>query len=365
MPNFAGTWTLTTQAQAKGAGIWPTIPGAPTIGTATAASSSTITVTFTANAANPGYPTPTFTATSNPGGFTGTSATSPITVGGLTAGTSYTFTVTATNYAGTSAASAASNSAIPLVPGIQRTIFGFGLNASSSAVSMTNIVSPTGVVAADVTGVGTGRGSLAAATYGTDKAIFGFGIAADYTAITNLVSNTGVVASNTTGVGTARGSISATGYGTDKAIFGFGFTGSAMVSITNLVSNTGVVATDTAGAGGVSVRADRAALIYGTSGQAMFAYGLNSGFSTVTNDINLVSNTGVVASNTSGAGTARNTLAAANYGSSGQGIFAYGVTTSARVNISNLVSNTGVVATDTTGVGTARNSLAAAGFSLS
>jgi len=30
--------------------------------------------------------------------------------------------------------------------------------------------------------------------------------------------------------------------------------------------------------------------------------------------------------------------------------------------MTNLVSNTGVVATDTTGVGTARNSLAAAGY---
>ena len=33
--------------------------------------------------------------------------------------------------------------------------------------------------------------------------------------------------------------------------------------------------------------------------------------------------------------------------------------------MTNLVSNTGVVATDTTGVGTARNSLAAAGYSTS
>jgi len=33
--------------------------------------------------------------------------------------------------------------------------------------------------------------------------------------------------------------------------------------------------------------------------------------------------------------------------------------------MTNLVSNTGVVATDTTGVGTARYALAAAGYSLS
>jgi hypothetical protein len=42
----------------------------------------------------------------------------------------------------------------------------------------------------------------------------------------------------------------AAGYGTDKAIFGYGFNSSSQrVSMTNLVSNTGIVATDTAGVG--------------------------------------------------------------------------------------------------------------------
>ena len=44
------------------------------------------------------------------------------------------------------------------------------------------------------------------------KAIFGYGAAPPY-AITNLVSNTGVVASNTTGVGTARYYLAAASYG--------------------------------------------------------------------------------------------------------------------------------------------------------
>jgi hypothetical protein len=59
--------------------------------------------------------------------------------------------------------------------------------------------------------------------------------------MTNLVSNTGVVATDTTGVGTARADTGAAGYGGDKAIFGYGNTG-VNVSMTNLVSNTGVVA---------------------------------------------------------------------------------------------------------------------------
>ena len=130
--------------------------------------------------------------------------------------------------------------------GTQKAIFGYGIIAS--AVSMTNLVSNTGVVAADTTGVGTARNGIAAAGYGTDKAIFGYGTTGSSVSMTNLVSNTGVVASDTTGVGTARHSLAAAGYGTDKAIFGYGNTGS-VVSLTNLVSNIGVVATDTTGVG--------------------------------------------------------------------------------------------------------------------
>ena len=50
------------------------------------------------------------------------------------------------------------------------------------------------------------------------------------------------------------------GGGTQKAIFGYGSTG-VVVSITNLVSNTGVVATDTTGVG--TVRYQLAAASYG------------------------------------------------------------------------------------------------------
>lgn len=89
------------------------VPDAPTIGTATAGGASG-SVTFT-NATTGGVPT-TYTATSNPGSFTGTGSSSPVTVTGLTPGTSYTFTVTASNSTGTSPASSASNSIVPLVP---------------------------------------------------------------------------------------------------------------------------------------------------------------------------------------------------------------------------------------------------------
>jgi uncharacterized protein (TIGR02145 family) len=75
-------------------------------------------VTFTAPASNGGSVITGYTVTSNPGTITGTGSTSPIIVTGLTNGTAYTFTVIATNAAGNSPASSASNSVTPsTVPG--------------------------------------------------------------------------------------------------------------------------------------------------------------------------------------------------------------------------------------------------------
>lgn len=100
-PNSSASNSITT----------PAVPGAPTIGTATI-SYTTASVPFTAPANN-GAAITTYTATSSPGGITGTlsqAGSGTVTVSGLTAGTSYTFTVTATNSVGTGPASAASNS---------------------------------------------------------------------------------------------------------------------------------------------------------------------------------------------------------------------------------------------------------------
>jgi len=90
-----------------------TKPNAPTIGTATATGSTTATVSYTAPAFDGGSPITSYTATSSPGGITGTisqAGSGTITVSGLSAGTTYTFTVTATNIIGTSNPSSASNS---------------------------------------------------------------------------------------------------------------------------------------------------------------------------------------------------------------------------------------------------------------
>jgi hypothetical protein len=89
-----------------------TVPGAPSIGTATRGNAQA-TVTFTAPGSNGGSAITGYRVTSSPGGFTATGAGSPIVVTGLTNGTAYTFTVAAQNAIGFSAESAASNSVTP------------------------------------------------------------------------------------------------------------------------------------------------------------------------------------------------------------------------------------------------------------
>lgn len=112
-----------------------TVPGAPTIGTATAGNAQA-TVTFTAPASDGGSPITGYRVTSTPGGITATGAASPITVTGLTNGTAYTFTVAAQNAIGFSAESSASNSVTPTGVTLaltNRTIF---IGASSVGIEL-------------------------------------------------------------------------------------------------------------------------------------------------------------------------------------------------------------------------------------
>ena len=90
-----------------------TAPGAPTIGTATALSPTSATVSFTAPTSNGGATIETYTATSTPGSITGRvlqSGSGSITLTGLTPSTAYTFKVTASNSVGTSSDSSATAS---------------------------------------------------------------------------------------------------------------------------------------------------------------------------------------------------------------------------------------------------------------
>ena len=251
-------------------------------------------------------------------------------------------------------------------------IFGYGSTGGASGYkSLTNLVSNTGVVSSGVTGVGTARSALAACRYGEDTGIFGFGSFqwpnGEFSG-TNLISNTGVVSSDVTGVGTARNNLEATQYGGDKGIFGYGYTenpSNTALNMTNLVSNTGVVSSDVTGVG--ELRRTLGACSYGGD-KGIFGFGCGWGGSVwdnVESMTNLVSNTGVVSSDVAGVGTARKQLTACEFGGD-QGIFGFGNVRSSAPNefvaTTNLVSNTGVVATDTAGVGTVRGYAKACSF---
>jgi hypothetical protein len=287
----------------------------------------------------------------------------------------------------------------------QRAFFGFGFTGSSaSSTSVINLVSSIGEVASDTATVATGRYGGGGSSYGGDKAIIGFGRSAvsTSTVLINLVSNTGVVASNTVSVGSAKRESSASRYGMDKAIFTVGV-------FVNLVSNTGVMASDTTTTAvtstntrrfGASYGMDKAIIPYGSSALAIanlvsntgviaestacvgtprYDYGIASygedkaiiGFGNRAvlptyypiSFNSLISNMGVIATETNFVGTTRSAVAASNYGGD-KAIFGYGTNVATRLSMSNLVSNTGVMTADRAGVGSARMSLVSAGFSL-
>ncbi len=111
------------------------LPGAPTNVTTTAGYGAA-TVTWSAPANNSGSPITGYTVSSSPGNLTcTTTGATTCTVLGLTVGTSYTFTVTATNAIGTGPVSSPSNAVIPFYP--TETLLYSSLNPSITGAAVT------------------------------------------------------------------------------------------------------------------------------------------------------------------------------------------------------------------------------------
>ena len=159
-----------------------TTPDAPTIGTATTLSDSEISVAFTPPSNGGGSPITSYTVTSSPGGYTATGSTSPIVVSGLNGGTGYTFTVTATNAAGTSDASGSSNQATTdtrisdapsigtATAGFEQATITFTAPAHDGGAAITSYVatSSPGGIRGTVSGPGSGEITVTGLTNGVD-----------------------------------------------------------------------------------------------------------------------------------------------------------------------------------------------------
>jgi len=122
-------------------------PSAPTIGAATQASSTSVSVTFTAPTDIGGGAISSYVVVSSPGNIIASGASSPITVTGLTPGTAYSFRVFANNAFGNSPASASSNVVTPLAVGQEAFI-------SAGTYSW---IAPAGVTSVCVVCVGAGQ----------------------------------------------------------------------------------------------------------------------------------------------------------------------------------------------------------------
>ncbi|WP_084783871.1 S-layer homology domain-containing protein [Paenibacillus sp. FJAT-26967] len=219
--------------------VTTSVPGSPTDVTATAADRQA-TISFVAPVSDGGSAITSYTVTSspddsNPNGITATGSVSPITVTGLSNGTTYTFTVVATNIVGDSASSGAISATpqapIPGAPVLQSPV------ASNAQVSLSwnpeNGSSGYKIFQ-----------SVASATYGTEVAsVSGSVYSYDVTGLTNGTTYYFVVkAINAGGDSAASNQVSATPMtvpGAPAGITAAAGNGQAMISITAPADNGG------------------------------------------------------------------------------------------------------------------------------
>jgi RHS repeat-associated protein len=129
-----------------------TVPGAPT-GVSATGGMGQATVSWTAPASNGGSAITYYKVTSSPGGLTAQTAngsTMTATVTGLTNGTTYTFTITATNAIGTGPASSASNAVTTGIT-IRTYYYAAGMRIAAAVNGVFSYLASDGLRSADVT----------------------------------------------------------------------------------------------------------------------------------------------------------------------------------------------------------------------
>ena len=236
--------------------------------------------------------------------------------------------------------------------GGDRAIFALGQETTSTR----NLTNNLGVVGSDLSCAGTSRGTAAGCEFGgvsAGTAIIAYGESVDggsNVGMSNKINNVGLVAADVSAVGSDRRNLAACSFGEDKGIFGYGKAG-GQTNVTNIVNNLGVIGSDVSGVG--SSREGLTATEFGGD-QGIFAYGSS-------HVSNIINNQGVAQSDVSGTGTSRSMAGSAVFGGD-QGIIAYG---QGPINVRNLINNVGTIAADATGAGTARSNLTGAGFGFS
>jgi hypothetical protein len=247
-------------------------------------------------------------------------------------------------------------------------LIGYGDISSGAGQSVVNTVTVTGVISSDTSVTGTALASRGGGVYGGNKGAFAFGRSSTSgTTFTpsnavDLFSDVGFWVSSSSGVGTAKWGVGSTSFNfNQQIIFPYGGTTSlsTYTNTSNIMSNTGVMASDVTGIG--TLRNGYAGVQYGTTGTALIAFGVNN--TTYYATKNLISNTGVIASDTTGVGTVKSQNAGLVYSNAGAAVLAYGLASGTTYsNNTNAVSSAGVISTDVTGVGTARFGVAAVNY---
>ena len=145
--------------------------------------------------ATAGNPAAVYTVTSSPGSITATGTSSPITVPGLTTGTSYTFTITASNTYGSAVSSASSSSSAATVP--QAPTIGTPAGSGTGTISVPFTAGATGG-ATPVYTVVASPGNITATGATSPIAVSGLTVNSYYTFVVYATNSAGTSALSAT-----------------------------------------------------------------------------------------------------------------------------------------------------------------------